>query len=715
MENTENTISNESLMNFYGIIDSDNDNNITLQEFIETINNSFLPRIAEKFEIQNIINIDEQHFNDYNFQDIFYPPEKEYYNIINFRKLIRIVLNFIIENNNNFFISGIQMYDIPQYYFYFDNIRHPLPLSEKHLLLWFSIYFSNEYGSERQSPKIRLSRASFELDALEQFLIKASNGNDHATLDQIVELFNKEYINGLGTNITIDQIKIYDKNNDGKLDFDEFFSCLDEFIIYISRSYKNSDTSLILHSLWGDVDKNNIYQIVEYFSNKFTVIFHPDKYKDQVAYQTSYRFDDKKQPVEQASIARHSIQRQISDYNTDQGELGTCYAHVSARLFARVIKLKFDGIFIQKEECNDYYDTRYLDNSQDSIFDKFIDTKNIQGRYGLLCCKDYDSDGWCEENLSAMLFHYIYKIIKNNYGCQGGKFDEVISFYFRHFRTNNITIDSIKQILGYNQYKYDDNNNKVYFEDKISLLTDILNQVTESITNDEYGQEQMILEFGINENNYNIDNPQYTLEEILQGNNSYGIAAINNHNILDNNISEILRFGFKLKYVTETYINNSFFSSLIKNYKEKNNNKDDKDYDIIDLLKNYFNHGLYAYASLQDLNIERFPSHGVLFTGLEKTEDDVIFNMKNSWGENWTYMPENPINNHLHYILRDNKSCSLKEMWNNRILLRITLISDIETNSGIEHGGFRSSKNKKNKKTKKNKKNKKTKKTKKNI
>jgi hypothetical protein len=99
MENTENTISNESLLNFYGIIDSDNDNNITLQEFIETINNSFLPRIAEKFEIQNIINIDEQHFNDYNFQDIFYPPKNDY-NIIIFRKLIRIVLNFIIENNS---------------------------------------------------------------------------------------------------------------------------------------------------------------------------------------------------------------------------------------------------------------------------------------------------------------------------------------------------------------------------------------------------------------------------------------------------------------------------------------------------------------------------------------------------------------------------------------------------------------------------------------
>jgi hypothetical protein len=217
MENTENTISNESLMNFYRIIDSDNDNNITLQEFIETINNNFLPRIAEKFEIQNIINIDEKHFNDYNFQDIFYPPEKEYYNIINFRKLIRIVLNSIIENNNNFFNSGIQFYDIPQYYFYFDNNRyHHHLLSEKHLLLWFSIYFSNEYGSERQSPKIRLSRASFELDALEQFLIKASNGNDHATIDQIVELFNKEYINGLGSNITIDQIKIYDKKIDNK-------------------------------------------------------------------------------------------------------------------------------------------------------------------------------------------------------------------------------------------------------------------------------------------------------------------------------------------------------------------------------------------------------------------------------------------------------------------------------------------------------------------
>ena len=105
--------------------------------------------------------------------------------------------------------------------------------------------------------------------------------------------------------------------------------------------------------------------------------------------------------------------RSNSGYYGDQGNQGTCYAHATTRMIARLIKVIFSPFFNQGEKCSELY-----------VTDE--DISNIYSKHGTWDkCKD--------EMLSALLFRLIYQIIVDKYLCKGGFTEDSVDFVFSTF------------------------------------------------------------------------------------------------------------------------------------------------------------------------------------------------------------------------------------------------------------------------------------------
>ena len=122
---------------------------------------------------------------------------------------------------------------------------------------------------------------------------------------------------------------------------------------------------------------------------------------------------------------------------SDQGNQGTCFAHTATRLLSRLIKLRFTDYFkIQNESCSFLYNTRY------TIYSCFIEEKENGN------CKDnLDEDGWNKENISALLYRFIYNIITEKFGCDGGKTYDAILYVLDFLRNSELTLPYVKSIL----------------------------------------------------------------------------------------------------------------------------------------------------------------------------------------------------------------------------------------------------------------------------
>ena len=182
--------------------------------------------------------------------------------------------------------------------------------------------------------------------------------------------------------------------------------------------------------------------------------------------------------------------REESKYVSNQRNEGTCYAHVVTRMLTRIIKMQYSDIFpITKESCNYYYDTQkcVIDNT---IFDCFYYiSKNKE--HG---CETATLD-MHGENMSALLFHYIYTFIRDTFGCKGGSGDLSILYFLIHLKYDNITVDSIKKQLNYNDDKYKIENNfltrlffsksstQTYFNKIIETLNEVLNNYKHILLN----------------------------------------------------------------------------------------------------------------------------------------------------------------------------------------------------------------------------------------
>jgi hypothetical protein len=165
-----------------------------------------------------------------------------------------------------------------------------------------------------------------------------------------------------------------------------------------------------------------------------------------------------------------SYVRKVSPYSTNQGDEGTCWAHSMSRLIARLIKIHFSGPH--------YFNTKFSDSiwfDEGELLDEYYDTINCSTEHTIFHCIAEAQDvykrkeqsfsmhkplkkviNWESENLSALLFHFIFNSIKNKY-ChllykpQRGLAGPIFNF-FKVIR-RGISEEKIKVLLKYNDYQ----------------------------------------------------------------------------------------------------------------------------------------------------------------------------------------------------------------------------------------------------------------------
>jgi hypothetical protein len=165
-----------------------------------------------------------------------------------------------------------------------------------------------------------------------------------------------------------------------------------------------------------------------------------------------------------------SYVRKVSPYSTTQGDEGTCWAHSMSRLISRLIKIHFSGLqdlnskfndpiwFYEGELLDEYYDT-IICSTENTIFHCIAQAQDVYKRKekSFSIHKSLKTViNWESENLSALLFHFIFNSIKNKY-ChliykpQRGLAGPI--FYFFKLIRRSISEEKIKVLLKYNDYQ----------------------------------------------------------------------------------------------------------------------------------------------------------------------------------------------------------------------------------------------------------------------
>lgn len=188
--------------------------------------------------------------------------------------------------------------------------------------------------------------------------------------------------------------------------------------------------------------------------------------------------------------------RQVSSTIGTQNNEGTCFAHAATRVLARLFKVKFSQYFpIQNENCSHYYDTVDCTN----IFKCFEDERAGRQTFTIgKCDTELDDDGWRKENISALLFTFIYKIITTEFGCYGGQPYDVIKYVLDHFRTlSEITSSDVMELLipkassiySTSQYYIDKSVYFEYFKKLIEQLVVIITDISTNLKNGNFNTQ----------------------------------------------------------------------------------------------------------------------------------------------------------------------------------------------------------------------------------
>jgi hypothetical protein len=167
---------------------------------------------------------------------------------------------------------------------------------------------------------------------------------------------------------------------------------------------------------------------------------------------------------------------------TDQGDEQICFAHSVARLFARLIKLFLLNNFDYKEDCSSFYDTIQCKNKL-TIFDCFSKKEEELKikKEEELKTKFLDNCDNYQEHISALLFHFIYVILIDKYGCMGAASLEAILYFVDYMKRTKITSNLIINKLNYDSKNHSHSN---YFY-LIEKLNDIINKAKSDLFNNE--------------------------------------------------------------------------------------------------------------------------------------------------------------------------------------------------------------------------------------
>jgi len=165
-----------------------------------------------------------------------------------------------------------------------------------------------------------------------------------------------------------------------------------------------------------------------------------------------------------------SYVRKVSPYSTNQGTEGTCWAHSMSRLISRLIKIHFSGPqdlntkfndpiwFYEGELLDEYYNTVNC-STKNTIFHCIAKAQDVYKREKKSFSIHRTLDkliNWDSENLSALLFHFIFNSIKNKYCHLIYKPQRRLAgsiFYFFKLIRRGISEEKIKVLLKYNDYQ----------------------------------------------------------------------------------------------------------------------------------------------------------------------------------------------------------------------------------------------------------------------
>ena len=316
--------------------------------------------------------------------------------------------------------------------------------------------------------------------------------------------------------------------------------------------------------------------------------------------------DALKKKVEGTQISL--LKRQKSQVCGFQGEQGTCSIHATGSLLGRLIKYKFSKYFSQDIEiCNFYYDTIKCSIFGDNtIFDCFLQIKNGKADCMSKCIKSEEPiltivKTWENENISALLFHFIYSILTSRLGLCGTKITLSNLYILDYLKYTDITPELIKSILNYNKDKYDQETNE-YFNILIDSLVNIFKDVRENLVN---GIFKPTFYIGYNKHFYSVSKYQY--------------------------YEKIDKFNKLFIPTDELRIPQNLFNDIIVHYSENNKLFDIfKTDNFVLSLKHVLNEGFYALFQKDD--------HVITITGLDK--DNLHLNVKNTWGDDLCAMKD---------------------------------------------------------------------------
>jgi hypothetical protein len=137
------------------------------------------------------------------------------------------------------------------------------------------------------------------------------------------------------------------------------------------------------------------------------------------------------------------LKRINSFVKTSQGNEGTCFAHATARLIARFIKVTNSKpeTFPEGEKCDFLYNTEMCGTEERTIYDCIKDVTIYLLESGKPKCNE-------TESLSALLFYYIYLFIKDIWGCDGGYIEHTVFVFLNTIKNGEeISMPNIKKQL----------------------------------------------------------------------------------------------------------------------------------------------------------------------------------------------------------------------------------------------------------------------------
>jgi len=309
------------------------------------------------------------------------------------------------------------------------------------------------------------------------------------------------------------------------------------------------------------------------------------------------------------------IKKQHSQVITCQGTEGTCWAHSTTRLISKLLKNIFNSHFLSDiiENCSYYYDTIKCNNNINNIFDCFLYIKRYKS-----ICKGRHINDWLDENLSALLFHFIFKILIDQYGRKDGVYEPSVSclYILDYLKYIDINEDLIKTTLAYKNEIYTDEDN-VYFMTLITKLVNIFRDVKDNLNTKKFNPMCYIILYEPGKENIKV----YSIIKYSYFTQSFKFDGDNCVPIIPEEISfldkhkEKIPFSSKLINLNPEISNNHHLKNIIGTN------------DLLPTLKYILKKGFYALFTTGD--------HVIVITDYnDSDDDDIILNVKNSWGKN---------------------------------------------------------------------------------